>query len=85
MKVVKTQAALKYQDEAYLIHLELNKYLCIDSTEDEDEPIYKIGEVVKLEDYEITILSEKEAKKIIKDCPLDNTFLFNFFLSNYKG
>jgi len=80
MKVVKTQAALKYQDEAYLIHLDSNNFLCIDSTEDEDAPIYKIGEVVELEDYEIDLVDKKEAQKIISNCPLADTFLFDFFL-----
>lgn len=82
MKLYQTNAALGYKQLAFLIRLDESKngynYLCIDTNFGENN-MYQIGNVVSdLEDYYL-----EETTYNITKSPLYNTYLFNYWLSNY--
>jgi len=83
MKVFETNAALSYDQLAFLIRLNKSKngynYLCV-GTKDINNDSYQIGNVVEdLEDYYVEI-----SKYDICESPLYNSFLFDFFIKNYN-
>ena len=86
MKIYETNAALGYNQTAYLIRLDKTSefntynYLCVGTHNiDEDDNIYKIGTVVKdLEDYYVETSKFDESES-----PLFGSFLFDFFLKKY--
>lgn len=76
IKVYKTNAALGYGCYAYLILVDVDTYLCVDTKNTSD---YIIGNTIKLESFYIEDCDVK-----IENTPLYNSFLFNYFLTNYK-
>jgi len=83
MEIFQTNAALGYNQLAYLIRLDKSEngynYLCIDTKNVKDDDFYEIGQTVSLGDYCI----EKTDYKLT-DSPLNNSFLFNLFLNTLK-
>ncbi|MCK9544036.1 MAG: hypothetical protein M0R03_18610 [Novosphingobium sp.] len=84
MKFYKSTAGCGYQQYAYVTPIAKNKngndYLCIWTNENSDMPIHVEGEVVK--DLDDIYLEEVEID--INDYPISKTFLFGFFLSNFR-
>ncbi len=84
MKFYKSTAGCGYQQYAYVTPIAKNKngndYLCIWTNENSDMPIHIEGEVVK--DLEDIYLEEVEID--INDYPISKTFLFGFFLANFR-
>lgn len=84
MVIYETNAGLGYNQFAFLIRLDKTKngynYLCI-GTQWIDDYSYIVGNIVNdLEDVYITTSYYK-----IEESPLYNTFLFDFFIKNYKN
>lgn len=84
MKIYVTNAALGYNQLAFLIRLDKTKfgynYLCVDTYNINDSNVYQVGKVVDdLEDYYVEVSNYN-----LTDSPLHNTFLFNFFVEKYK-
>ena len=84
MKVYKTTHNLKQNQYAYLIKLDKIKhkhdYLCID-TNVKSNSLYKIGEVVNnIPDDELEAVDYD-----IKESPIYNTFLFQYFIDKYSN
>lgn len=84
MKFYKSTAGCGYQQYAYVTPIAKNKngndYLCIWTNENSDTPIHVEGEIVK--DLEDIYLEEVEIN--INDYPISKTFLFNFFVKNFR-
>jgi hypothetical protein len=85
MKTYITDAALGYGQYAYLIRLDKSKngynYLCIGTVNVDYEDGYELGCVVK--DLENIYITESILK--IEESPLYGSFLFDFFIKNYKN
>lgn len=84
MEVFKTTAGCNYKEYAYVIPVTKDKdnkdYLCLYTNQTGIDSIYKIGEIVRnLDEYYL-----KEAKIDINSFPISKTFLFQFFIKNYK-
>ena len=82
MKIYQTNAALGYNQLAYLIKLDKTtngyNYLCI-GTNNVNDDSYEAGKVVEdLEDYLI-----QESNFQLNNSPLYGTYLFNYFISRY--
>ena len=76
MKVYQTNAALGYNQLAFLIKLKQeDKFLCIGTQLPRDTDSYVIGEVVELENFYI-----QESSYKIEESPLYGTFLFDHFI-----
>ena len=82
MKFYKSTAGCGYQQYAIVTPIAKNDYLCIWTNENSDMPIHVEGEVVK--DLEDIYLEEVEVEIDINDYPISKTFLFGFFLSNFR-
>jgi hypothetical protein len=85
MKVYETNAALGYNQLAYLIRLDKTpngyNYLCIGRRGIDDGEKYAIGSVEKdLEDYYV-----ETSKFDMSESPLFGSFLFDFFVERYKN
>jgi hypothetical protein len=84
MKFYKSTAGCSYHQYAYVTPIAKNKngndYLCIWTNENSDMPIHIEGKVV--EDLEDIYLEEVELN--INDFPISNTFLFQFFVQNFR-
>jgi len=85
MKVYQTDAGLGYMQLAFLVCLEKSEngynYLCIDTQLiGEDDNMYQIGNIVK----DLEGIYVQETNYDITQSPLYNTYLFKFFLENYK-
>lgn len=82
MKVYETTAGLGYAQKAYLIRLTESEngydYLCIDYKNIHNPDRYSRGKVVK----DIEDMYVEESDYNIKDSPLFDTFLFQYFLDN---
>ncbi|MCL5796133.1 MAG: hypothetical protein M1579_01365 [Gammaproteobacteria bacterium] len=76
-RIYETDAALGYQEKAYLLFLEKDKYLVLDVVSSCDHS-YKIGDTVDLERYTV----EKSSYDIRKS-DLYGTFLFDYFLNHF--
>ena len=83
MKTYMTDGGLGYNEYAILVRLDKTEneynYLVIDRYIRNDDQ-YQIGSVV--EDLEDIYVSESSYK--LSDSPLHGTFLFNYFINNYK-
>jgi hypothetical protein len=84
MKIYETNAALGYNQLAYLIRLDKSKfgynYLCIATKNVHDDDNYYPGKVIEdLEYFSNLEISDYD----IKESPLYNDFLFDYFLNNY--
>ena len=84
MKIYQTNAALGYSQLAFLIRLHESlhgyNYLCIGTRGISDNEFYKVGELVlDLEDIYI-----EDSNFGIKDSPLKGSYLFDFWVANYK-
>ena len=84
MKVYKTTYNLKNNQEAYLIKLDRfiygHDYLCVDTNVKKGNE-YKVGEVV--DNIPSTELESSEYD--IKNSPIYNTFLFQYFISKLSN
>jgi uncharacterized protein YaiL (DUF2058 family) len=79
MKVYQTNASLGYNQLAYLIRLDSENYLCID-TENVSDGTYEIGEKVsQLDDFYL-----EETNYKIEQSPIYNSFLFQEFIKKIK-
>lgn len=84
MKFYKSTAGTGYQEYAYVTPVQKSKngndYLCIWTNERSDCPTHTEGEIIK--DLEDIYLEEVEIN--INDYPISKTFLFQFFVENFR-
>jgi hypothetical protein len=79
MKIFETNSGLGYGQYVYMIYIKNKTYLIVghENLTNQELIDYEVGLLIERDDYEV-----EQSLFDIKDSPLYNTFLFNYFLEN---
>lgn len=81
MKVYQTNACLGYWQLAFIIKIKDNDYMCIGLQNVNNDTTYRVGDMV----YELESYYVEPSKFKIEESELYGNFLFDHFITNFKG
>lgn len=84
MTIIETNSALGYSEVAYLIKTNENDFLCIYCNEEDKGDTYRVGNAYELVDYEYQEVIKEKHEMVLKESPLYDTYLLEYFIKNLK-